>query len=94
MLQYIATLGNDLLILLYGSVAVADAEDREHTKEGEHLLQEGLAEDVGASHEDGGAIHSTQDNQRVEQCTGMVASDDYCSIFRQVLLASDRQTSY
>ena len=86
MLQYIATLGNDLLILLYGSVAVADAEDREHTKEGEHLLQEGLAEDVGAGHKDGAAILCSQDNQRVEQSAGMVTTDDNCSIFGQILL--------
>ena len=81
MAQHLAALSDNLLVLLHGSNAIADTEDGEHFQKGKHLLQEGLAEDVGTGHEDCGAIHGTQDNQWVEQRTRVVGTDDDGAIF-------------
>ena len=94
MSQHFTTLGYNLLVLLHGSDAIADAEDGQHAEEGEHLLQEGLAEDVGTGHEDGATVHRTQDDQGVEQCAGVVAADDDGSILGEVFFASNRQTAH
>ena len=59
----------------------------------EHLLQEGLAEDVGAGHEDRIAIHGAEDDQRVEQRTGVVAADDDGSVFGNIFFTLDRKSA-
>ena len=92
-LEYVSALGDDLLVLLHGSISIADTEDGEHLEEGEYLLHEGFAEDIGTGHEDGGAIHRTQDDQRVEQCAGVVTADDDGSVLGQVLFALDDQAA-
>ena len=94
MVQHLTTLGDDLLILLHGSDAIANAEDREHLQKGKHLLQEGLAEDVGTGHEDGATVHRTQDDQGVEQCAGVVAAYDDSPILGEVFFTLDCQTAH
>ena len=93
MLKHIPTLRNDFLVLLYGSVAITDAEDRQHFEKGKRLLQERLAEDVGASHKDRVAIHRAEDDQWIKQRTRMIATNNDSSIFGKVLLASNSQAA-
>ena len=93
MAQHLAALSDNLLVLLHGSNAIADTEDGEHFQKGKHLLQEGLAEDVGTGHEDRSAILCAQDDQWVEQCTSVVATNDDCAIFGQILLALYYETA-
>ena len=92
-LQHLYALGDNLLILLHGSYTITDAEDGEHLQKGKHFLQQGLAEDVGTRHEDRSAIHSTQDDQWVEQRIGVVATDDDSPIFGQIFFAFYCQTA-
>ena len=86
--EHIDALAYDFLVLLHGGIAIADAVDGKHLEEGEHLLQEGAAEDVGTRHEDGGAVHRAEYHQGVEQRIGVVATDDDGPVLGQVFLAS------
>ena len=93
MLKHVATLGDNLFVLLHGSIAITNAENGQHSAKGEHLLQEGLAKDVGTSHKDGRTIHHAQNHQRVKQSTRMITADDDGTILRQVLLTLNSQTA-